>query len=621
MTIKKTTFPEESLPFVEEMFDLISEPVALISKDFNFKFVNTAFIQLFQKQPDEIIEKSIDLVWKNNNSIRIKNKLDDCLLGRSSSMEETFIIGDGEATNIKIKYYPFPKKTNSTQYVLLIISTLTESEIANNEKQLLFEDFYINAPLSFQSLNKNGIIIDVNPCWLKTFGYERKEIIGKNFADFLHPDFLLIFKQDFPKLKERGYVRGVDFKLKHKNGNYLDIKLEGQSGYTDGSFSQTYCIISDDSEQKQYERRLKENELRFKRTERIANLGSWEWDLTDNTIIWSDELYRIFQLDSRLAPPTFEEHSDLFMPEGFELLKKAVKKARLEGAPYEVEVQMFKKDGTKRYGISRGFPETNSENEVCRLYGSFQDITKLKKSELALRQKESELKELVLINKKLFSIIAHDLKTPLNNIFSFSDLIEEEFDSYSRQQIKLLNRNILESVSVLSDLLDNLLIWGRLHYQGKKSSGDIIKIYPLIDKCFKLLKDSARDKEIQLVNKANPSAQAYADKVMIYTVLRNLVTNAIKFTERNGKVTISTEQSRIGIIVTVRDTGKGIPEDRIEILFKASYESVAVGTEGEKGTGLGLLLCKELVEQNNGEIWVNSELGKGSAFSFSLPLE
>ena len=139
----------------------------------------------------------------------------------------------------------------------------TEGDLRENEEK--YRSLYENAPLPYQSLNEDGSFKDINPSWLSTLGYERAEVIGKNFADFLHPDWKPHFEQNFPAFKKRGYVNDVQFKIRHKDGSYLDISFEGCIGYSpDGSFKQTYCVFQDISKQKRTEEKLHESLKREK---------------------------------------------------------------------------------------------------------------------------------------------------------------------------------------------------------------------------------------------------------------------------------------------------------------------------------------------------------------------
>jgi len=196
---------------------------------------------------------------------RLDNSLTD-LIRLGKPYDEEFKLKQADSGEI-IDVHSIAKYDKEKNIVTGIIQDITESKKAQQalkESEEKFRALYDNAPLSYQSLNEDGTFRDINPTWMNTLGYKRNEVIGKSFADFLHPDWKPHFEKNFPAFKKRGYVSGVEFRIRHKNGNYLDISFEGCIGYnSDGSFRQTYCVFKDITKQKQAELALKESEERY----------------------------------------------------------------------------------------------------------------------------------------------------------------------------------------------------------------------------------------------------------------------------------------------------------------------------------------------------------------------
>jgi two-component system, sensor histidine kinase and response regulator len=260
-----------------------------------------------------------------------------------------------------------------------------------------------------------------------------------------------------------------------------------------------------------------------------------------------------------------------------------------------------------------GRPFYDLDNTFLGYIGSCYDITENKNNEL-------KLIELNATKNKFFSIIAHDLKIPFNSIIGYSELLIEQIKGKDYEKMEEYANIILQSSNRAMDLLMNLMSWsqsqsGRMDFNPK--SFDIIL---LIHEVTLLLNDIARQKSINIVNTLPPGIQVQADKEMISTVLRNLISNAIKFTQPNGKITISAKVQQNQFVVSISDTGVGISKERIDKLFNISDGYSTPGTQNEKGTGLGLILCKEFITKNNGEIWVESKAGIGTTLYFSLPL-
>ncbi|OJJ18051.1 hypothetical protein BKI52_29820 [marine bacterium AO1-C] len=237
-------------------------------------------------------------------------------------------------------------------------------------------------------------------------------------------------------------------------------------------------------------------------------------------------------------------------------------------------------------------------------------------------QLEASQKELHISNSmkdRLFSVIAHDLRSPLNTISGFLNLMQLQKDAMTPEEIEVLTSQMIKSVKNTLDLLDNLLHWSRSQMGLMKMNIQPIDLNELVDDTFDLLALNAKSKNIELVKKDTQPQAVMADAHMVDIVIRNLVSNAIKFTS-DGSITIHCQDAPDHQVeLTVQDTGVGISTEDAQKLFKVDSHFTTEGTHREKGTGLGLLLCKELIEKNEGKIWVESTPGEGSAFKFRLP--
>lgn len=239
-----------------------------------------------------------------------------------------------------------------------------------------------------------------------------------------------------------------------------------------------------------------------------------------------------------------------------------------------------------------------------------------------LREKENSLTELNKSKDKFFSILAHDLRSPFTSLLGLTEFLENEIDSLDDEEVKKIVLNISVSSKKVYKLLENLLQWsriqtGRIDFQPEKFS-----INHLINDVTELYKINAAKKEITINNLLHSEIEVFADKAMLETVLRNLVSNAIKFTSPGGIVNIIAHEQTSGIIqVTVADNGIGISRKLQNTVFDIDSNPSTPGTENEKGTGLGLVLCKEFVHKNKGKIWVESIPKKGSSFHFTIPVK
>jgi PAS domain S-box-containing protein len=250
---------------------------------------------------------------------------------------------------------------------------------------------------------------------------------------------------------------------------------------------------------------------------------------------------------------------------------------------------------------------------------NIRDISDRKRSMERLKENEARLSQLNATKDKFFSIIAHDLKGPFTSIIGFSSLLIEEVHNKNYDVVSEYAEIIQASSWRTMDLLTNLLEWSRAQTERMEFNPGHIDFNQLIADVKDLLDYSAWQKTIKIASKVPDNFKVYADKAMLNTILRNLITNAIKFTNHGGNILISATQKELFSVISVVDNGVGIRKEDIERLFRIEESVSYVGTQGEEGTGLGLFLCNEFVRKHGGKIKVESEPGKGSKFTFTLP--
>jgi PAS domain S-box-containing protein len=316
-----------------------------------------------------------------------------------------------------------------------------------------------------------------------------------------------------------------------------------------------------------------------------------------------------------------------------EEILRAIRKA-FEGDSQELEWWGSRKNG-------EAFP-----NNVVFSHGKYfgedvviaigRDITEYKKVEEKLLNSNLELKEINQSKDKFFSILAHDLKNPFGGLLGFIDLLYEDIDELTADQVKEYLQNIRTASYHTYSLLENLLEWSRIQTGKVQFHPSKFDLKEEVDSVLMVLEANAVRKNIRLQNQVAAGVIVEADRNMIHSVIQNLSANAIKFSNTNSVVTITGREADMTAAVSpsetsgskgrqwyeicITDTGIGIPEDIMPKLFKLDGQFSMAGTANEPGTGLGLILCKEMVEKNGGQIRVESSPGKGSTFAFTLPL-
>jgi PAS domain S-box-containing protein len=252
---------------------------------------------------------------------------------------------------------------------------------------------------------------------------------------------------------------------------------------------------------------------------------------------------------------------------------------------------------------------------ICR------DITNRKRMEKEITDTNERLQKALAEKNKFFSIIAHDLKSPLAGFLSLTRMLAENHAEFSADEIKEILFKIKDSAETVYQLLENLLQWALVQRGRHVSAPESCYLSVIVQHNLELIVAQARQKDIRIEHSIPEGAKVYADHQMLNTVFRNLLSNAVKFTKRGGSILISAVQEGTMVRISVQDSGVGMSQDALSLIFAIDQKASTPGTDGERGTGLGLILCKEFIEILNGRIWVESKVDHGTTFHFTLPAQ
>lgn len=259
----------------------------------------------------------------------------------------------------------------------------------------------------------------------------------------------------------------------------------------------------------------------------------------------------------------------------------------------------------------------NAGELLARVYTQLE----LKKSHDIIAEQNLQLQELNSTKDKFFSIIAHDLRGPFSGILGLSDLLAQEHESLTKNEIMEFHGKIHVTLKSQYNLLENLLQWASM--QTKRYSMNPVNVLTqqVVKEAFNPLQANADKKNVKLVNTVEDMVTVFADRFMLRSILHNLLSNAIKFTPMGGRITVSFRKDDLGAVISIKDTGMGISEENLSKLFRIDVQHTSLGTEKEKGSGLGLLICKEMMDKHKGTIAVDSILGEGTEFLLYFPNE
>jgi PAS domain S-box-containing protein len=308
-----------------------------------------------------------------------------------------------------------------------------------------------------------------------------------------------------------------------------------------------------------------------------------------------------------------------FHPEDKQQASEAWQNAENNNTLYSIECRLRRYDGTYHWWLIRGVSQISAKSEIMWI-GTCTDIEKIKETELALKESKEQLLRLNADKDRFISLLGHDLKSPFTALIGISDLLIENLGVYSVDKTEELLNHLKSASTETFALLEDLLAWTNSHSGFMPFNPQILDFSKICKNKLESLKPIADSKNITIKISAINNISVFADINMLKTVVRNLFSNAIKFTNKGGIISISAEEDSENVTITVSDNGIGMNPDELNKLFNILHRQSKRGTNKESGTGMGLFICKEFVEKHGGKIWAESEVGKGSDFKFTLPV-
>ncbi len=521
---------------------------------------------------------------------------------------------DGSKRNLLLHLSVLPGFTQNLSRVLVSFIDITARKVAEESLRKSEERFKIiatNTPdnILMQDMTLRYVNV-INP----QMGFSEAEMVGKTDYDLVSKadaDHLTIIKNNVIKTNEPQFIitpiTDKDGITQYFEGSF--IPKHDQQGNVDGIVGYFRNIT---------ERKRVENELRKSEATLRGIL-----DATKESI-WLFDTNGVVLLCNRIALQRFgDKYNEIIGKHFTQILPPKLAEFRLAKLKETVESRLpveFEDERANFIFQNNFYPVFDEQGHVQYVACYSRDITEIKKAEEQLKEYADNLKELNATKDKFFGIIAHDLRNPFSSLLGASEILSSNVREYDLDSIESFSKLSYDAAKSCYALLENLLEWSRSQTGNIKYNPRCISLREIIDENLSVLRTIASNKKIEISSDVPKSMLIVADRDMLKAILRNLLNNALKFTGSGGFVSIHAVTSKNKITIAVKDTGIGIPKNDIDKLFRIDIKYTKIGTNEERGTGLGLLLCKEFVEKHGGRIWVESTEGKGSEFKFTIPI-
>lgn len=505
--------------------------------------------------------------------------------------------------------------------------------------------------------DKKYKILYASPSYCKIFCKEKTDLIGKDYSPIIHDEDIEVSEASMKTIELHPHACYIERREKTIHG-WRWLAWSNKAVIGGGNEIDSIVCVGRDITDK----RLSEEKIKLKNSEnevitRELRLQKYNYEKITKELVKRNnqinDLYEQLRESEGRFRNMFEKHSSIMIltdPESYDIIDANLAAQQFYGyaedefvtknladiyvEPIQRILKKVRKASkskrqyiTSTHRLSNGKKRDVEVHSVSIIYereevvfSIVHDITSRVKTKKKLERSESKLRGANQSKDKFFSIIAHDLKNPFNAILGLSDYIISNYSRLDKTKVLEFIENINKVSSQTYVLLENLLQWARTQMGKLEINIMAININEIVEEEVSFIKNTADSKEIKIIDLLEEAYFIYADRNMIGTVIRNLIANAIKFSYRGGKIVIHAEKVKDKLVVSIIDEGEGISEKSIKKIFDIDSSFSSAGTENEKGTGLGLIICKEFIENCKGKIGVESTEGKGSRFYFKLPL-
>ena len=518
--------------------------------------------------------------------------------------------------------------------IAILQNTANELKAERGKYRMLFEN--MNSGFTLFKVQDNKIFLEnANSKVLESFPKTRDVKLGSDLGASL-PKFYDAFADDIFKVNNTGeslrYEKNFDLINRYMSFNFY----RPEPGYV-------AMLAQDLTEKRLAEKRTVELSYQIKKQFKDldnkayeldqakkqlelflegSNDGTWDFDVVENKLTVNIQYRR--QLGYEDDENAFTKPADFVNvicdeenKQKFHMFYNNVRDGKIDMINEELKVRC--KDGSIKWMVVKCVVKRDETGKVVRVAGVNTDISERKAYEETLNRKSEELQKANDTKNMFISIIAHDLRNPFNAIIGLTEILRKRDAVIQDARANELSGVILQSAKTTYDMLNNLLLWCRSQQNTIAFEPGILNLHSTVDDALGEVKGQAQKKHIMLINRTSTSDTIWADEQMLQTIIRNITVNSVKYTNEGGLITVGAELTPEGTDVIIEDNGIGMSQETVDKLLVVSRNRSTLGTAGEQGSGMGLLICKEFLSRHNGRIKIESEIGKGSKFILSFP--
>jgi two-component system cell cycle sensor histidine kinase PleC len=538
-----------------------------------------------------------------------------------------FIIGSEIPENSRKKIKPLALET--------IIGTITppadvKDTDATNTKNKISESTDEAELRHFLNMSNDMVAIShrdstfsrVNPCFNDALGYTDEELCQMTFIDLVHAD-------------DRPHVRNCIVGLMHdetQEEHIIDFEArvhdkDGGTHWVEWRQKRVGDVIftvgRDITDTKAHEEALKKQEQQLAEAQSIGHMGHWHWQVGAEEIEWSDEIYNIFGVAKDEFNPSFDNVNAMLYKRDLGRLMQAFQRAIIEKNNYEMEFQITRPNGEHRYILCEGKCEMDEDGDVGALFGIMHDITERKIYEQELYNAKESAERAYASKSQFLANMSHELRTPLNAIIGFSEMMQRQLlGPIGTEKYLDYIGGIRESGEHLLDLISDILDMSKIEAGKYELDLEEFNLSKIIHLAVHMMEGRALDAQVKIHQEfENTELMIIADRRAFMQILLNLLSNAVKFTDPNGEVTLSVAEREDYISIKVKDTGIGIPANKLKCITNPFEQAASHYTREHEGTGLGLAITKDLIELHGGTLHIESAVGVGTIVSVRLPYD